>query len=272
MTTHSAERDKEDTGELVDKLFEDENVAERVAQDPLYIFIKNYWRQILMAGAAFAAAFFIYQKFNENYVQGMERGSAVYARTQRVYHELIQSGNELNKAQQELSKAGADKKTELEKNATSAKAKYEELKKQLDASLVALAGERKPYGYLSKIYRGLLAKSEGDIEGVRSALREFNWATIANTESTERFVSELAELVLAKAMLDSEATAMEGRSRLKALADNGAVANVSAGIALVRAAGNPAEKTEAIATLADLKSRHPEQNSLLEEELSDLDQ
>lgn len=256
-----------ETGELVDRLFADAQAAERVAQDPLYIFLKNNWRQLFVVSAGLAAAFFIYQKFTETYNSGMERASATYAQVQRAYTEYTRLGDQSEKASSEAAKAAPDKKSEADKKAAMLKARRDAVRSQLEASMTALENERRPYSSLAPIYRALLARADGNLDGVRSALKNMDWRSISNADSNERFAAELAGLTLAKALLDKPTSFDEGRAALKALAEGGSTAHVSAAIALLRSARTSEERSEAFAAAEALKEKHPEQKALIDAEI-----
>lgn len=272
MGSRSLEREgfkskDEETDELVDKLFADEQVAERVAQDPLYRFLKNNWRQLFVMIAGLAAAFFIYGKFTQTYVMGMERASAVYSQTQREYSEYLRLGDMAAKAEADALKSGADKKAEAEKKAADLKSRRAAVKSKLDASIAALENEKRPYSSLAAVYRALAARADGDIEAVRAALKGFDWKTPSDPDSKDRFAAELAGLVLAKALLDQPSTFDEGRTGLKSLAENGSTVNIAAAVAFLRSARNADERGDALALAENLKEKHPEQKSLLDTEM-----
>lgn len=257
--------------ELAEKLFEDEKVAERVAQDPLYVFVKNFWRQLLVAAIAIGAAVFIYQRFHDTYVQGMERGASVLSTVQRDYKRVVELGRQVKVGEAGLAKIGKDKVEAEQKKLDSLKTQQKEAHTQLGAAITALQRERPPYSNIAMVYQALVARTGGNLDGVRSALLGLDWQTITDTKSPQRLSAELGALVLAKSLLDNEITLAEGKSLLKALAEHGAIANVSAAISLSRIAQSDEERAAAQQTLIELKNKHPEQNNLLESEMGEIE-
>ena len=256
-------------------ILRDEVIARAVSEDPLFKFLKVYWRQVLVVVGAVLAGYFGNQFFEQSYIESMKRSGDILAGVHQQLAVLEIQKRELGKAEQESAAAAADAKKSAEekdsavKKAAGLKDEIQQGQDRLKELLLALSDSRKPYDSIARIYQGILAAQSGDMEAARTSLEGFDWQAL-KPESKERFFAETAGLALAGAMLDDDAAYSRSRELLKSLATGGAFLNIAAAIRLGRISLSPDERKEALAVIEDLRGRFPEQAALLDAESSRL--
>lgn len=258
------------------RIFEDPAIAEALNEDPLFRFLSEYWKQVLLiVGAVFV---FIYGKgvYQDTYTSSMRHAGDLFASLRSEYAKyegLVQEHKKLASAAPEVEEAAnevegdakkdAQKLAEVKENLSAAEERVQELIKYLSES-------RPPYTSISKIYAGLVARQKGELGELRAALSGFDWMGVSESNSVERFYSEVAALVMARALVDDEESYQKSRGLLAELAKDGEHVDVSAALTLARISLTEDEKSQARGVLESVVSNHPEQAALLESELKRL--
>lgn len=269
------EQHPEEHGGLEDSLLGDPSVAQTVAEDPLFIFLRRWGRQLLMITALVLAGYFGNGLFQKSYTDSMRRYADVFAslRVQLAEIEGLRSASV--SAREESAKKASDAaiaQEEKDKAATAATKAEDDLKQaqsQLNERLTALADARSPYAEIAAIYRGIVRTRSGDLQEARAAFGSLKWRELKADDSA-RFFGEMAAFGLAGALLESDASHAEGRQLLIDLARDGVMAHVAAALRLARLAQTEAERQEVLTILEALNNRYPEQNALLESEIKQL--
>jgi len=270
-------------------IFTDPALAEPLKNDPVFRFLKDYWRQsLLIVGMVFAVAY-ARQVFRDTHVAEMERAADIFARVRSEFEQGTTLREQLGEARARLAeKEGAaksqgtsDKKagTPPMADTDAAKSRVADLEKQLadstrrlDGHLGALADVHSPYREFGELYRGLAARvAAGDGGAVAEMRAAFGvpTGTVALAAKPD-LPTELKAMALAKALLDSPEGRAEGRSALAELAQKGVYVNVSAAIALAHTASSIEERKAALTILESIVVSHPEQQGLLGQEAARL--
>jgi hypothetical protein len=269
-------------------IFTDPALAEPLQSDPVFRFIKDYWRQALLVIGMILAVAYARQVFRDTHVAEMERAADIFARARSEFEQSTKLREQLGEARVQLAeKESASAKGSGEKNAgapppaetEAAKSRVADLEKQLadsmrrlDGHLGALADVRSPYREFGQLYRGLAARAgAGDGGAVAEMRAAFGVPTGTVPLAVDPDLpTELKAMALAKALLDSPEGRVEGRNALAELAHKGVYVNVSAALALAHTASSGEERQAALTVLESIVAAHPEQQSLLGQEAARL--
>jgi hypothetical protein len=191
------------------------------------------------------------------------RGAAdVFAVTRREYAELITTIDQIGKIDSSTDEGKVSLKEATEKR--------DQIMARLRSNLVALSNERDPYSSLAALYGGLTKLANNDLVGAEADFSAVNWEALPSESSSGRLLGELAALNIARAKLDSDKSAKDGKQLLEKLAKNGHFVNVSAVTILGMIAQTDEEKTKAANLIADVLQLNPEQADILQPELDRL--
>lgn len=239
-------------------IFQDPALAETMKDDPFFLFMKKWWLQVAFVAAAVVLGVYAKGAFEETYRNEQGHAADLFVELQSRFDELPVLEASLEKAQSDEAKAG-DKKEDAAKKVSAAKAALDQSKARIESLLASLSDTKKPYSDLAKLYQGALAARSG----AASNLSADGWTKITDSASQERFVAELAALVLARSQLDRDSDVAAGRATLRSLAEQGTYFDVAAALALANAAQTTEEKKEARAAIESIQMRSPEQTDTL---------
>lgn len=262
--------------------------------DPLFRFLKDYWRQILLVVGVILAGVYARQVFRDTHVAEMERAADIFVRARSEFEQSTKLRTELAEARLRLveleqapsapqkkgAAAGAKAEAASPKPDTAAAAsRVADLEKQLadssrrlDGHLGSLADVRSPYREFGSLYRGLAARAaagDGNAVAEMRAALGVGTGTIAVPTKPD-LATELKAMALARALLDSPEGRGEGRQALTELATKGVYVNVSAAVALAHTARTPEERSAALKVIENLLATHPEQETILRPEVARL--
>jgi predicted negative regulator of RcsB-dependent stress response len=243
-------------------VWENSGLAENVADDPLFIFLQKNWRFLMVLCIVFGVVYFARDVYLKNFAATMQEAADHFAVARRDYSQLVTVTSEIQKLDSK-SEDFATKSAELEKQ-------KEGVVLNLKGSLVELSNQREPYKWFAPLYGGLMKLSLGDIAGAEAELSSLKWEALPAEASADRMVAELAALNLARAKLDFEQSADQGKKLLEALARNGEFANVAAVTVLGMVAKTEADKKIATDIIVTILQNHPEQSDVLQPELDRL--
>ena len=219
----------------------EEAIRRTVSEDPLFVFIREWWRHMVAALVLVLAVVYAQQAFETTRQESLQRASDVFDNLRVEFGELSEMTEDVDQAKLD----------------------------RLFSYVEALESERAPYNELASLYAGLIHLEQGDIESAGAYLDLKKWSEVSASNSSERFVGELGALALARAMLDQDEAEIESvRAALIDLAQNGEFVSISAALTLHRIAQNPEQIEVAKAIVEELSQKNPEQSNLLRDELT----
>lgn len=263
---------KETQTPQVEKLF---------VEDPLLKFFSKHGKSVFWTIVIIGVVYYAKLQFEDTYRANMQEAAQSYAKVRAEFEVYLDQEEELKKLRaaptaNEANKKANEKANEKDNAALKPDpAKIEEQEKKLSETerklkdfLKTLSDKHEPYNRLVPIYQAIIAAKKGDHTQVLAELKAFNWSDLSKVEASERLQLELAALMAARTMLDSDYP--QGRSLLTKLVEQGDVVHVSAAISLARVSETAEEKDQARSALNTLLARHPESREFLEEELKRL--
>ncbi|MCB0334295.1 MAG: hypothetical protein KDD55_12390, partial [Bdellovibrionales bacterium] len=185
------------------RIFDDPTIHQTVTEDPLFVFLQKWWRQLVGLGIAVFGVMYARDAFHETYVTNMRRAADIFAGVRVSFGELdtLSSAVEQKKGDVDLAKAALGETPTQEQKDALAKAE-EELKQaqddykksleQFDNSLTALADERSPYKELGTFYAGLQELRHGDLAAAEQKLSGLEWQGTQHRDPSMQFLGELA--------------------------------------------------------------------------------
>lgn len=252
------------------------DLKEAALDDPIFSFLSR-WSNVITVVCIIAGLVFLYMQQSEKAFQQAMQESARVLREGRLtfnqYQTLVERRRELQEkidgtyiaAEGETVPGMAELETELKKvDETIAS-----VETTLTGKFNVLAQSRGGYGAMGQAYQVLLQLRKGELDQALATLKTLAWQSQA-TDSSERMYYELAALSVARALLDTPDRQAEGVERLRILATEGSVANVSAGLVLATIASSDEERIAARELLEAIIARNPEQSELLEREIQSL--
>ena len=240
-------------------IFTDPALQRTMVEDPLFRFLKNWWRQLLVIGLAIAAGWYVLHSFQETHIAAMKSSADTFRKVRSAYDEL--RAFDLQKLQITEPKALTDINQKMN-------AKELELVSTIDS----LSDAKEPYRSFAQLYRALLKGRSGDIEGMKQLMPPDAWKNAATPESPERLVGELAAVAEARLLIDTPQNAEQGKAILKDLVVNGRFVNMSVVKTLSALAQSSSEKEELVTLLEQLRAKRPEQVALIDQALQELGQ
>lgn len=251
-------------------------LKEAALDDPIFSFLSR-WSNVITVACIIAGLVFLYMQQSEKAFQQAMQESARVLREGRItfdqYQTLVEKRRELQEkidgtytaAEGETVPGMAELETELKKVDDT----ISSVETTLAGKFNVLAQSRGGYGAMGKAYQVLLQLRKGELDQALATLKTLDWQS-KSADSSERMYYELAALSVARALLDTPDRQLEGVERLRLLATEGKVANVSAGLALATIAISDEERIAAREILEAILARQPEQAELLEREIQSL--
>ena len=237
-------------------------------EDPLFAYIKRQWSNIIFAIFLVCLAIYGYGKFKDNTRRAYSEAADRLHRIVNIYSQLESSREEIKgletfKVPEGKTTEEADKlkKENQDKLATKQK-ELETSTIQFREGLKVLADFPAPYPQLANLYSGLLARSEGRINDMRTVLSSMGWED--KSQKLElRLVGELAALALARKNLEDADQVVSAKSKLATLAEKGEFVAVPAALTLARIAVTAEETAKAKGLLEAASVRAPKQSELV---------
>ncbi len=224
-------------------LFENQAAQQAMIEDPLFVFLKNQWQNLLWGVVIVLVVLYGKNAFEQSKQANLERASDVYVRLKQEYEQFT--------AMEDI-------------NATA----YKETQKRLQGYVSALRDEPSPYDQVATLYDSLLAAHSGDTDKVQNMLGSIKLSDIDVSNADQRLFAELSLLSLSRSLLDKEDAVQTGKATLYELATNGAFVRVAAALSFARVAKEVEEREKAAAVLEDIVRAQPEQAELVENELA----
>ncbi|MBX7138703.1 MAG: hypothetical protein K1X83_12035 [Oligoflexia bacterium] len=258
-------------------VFDDPTINQTLVEDPLFVFVRRWWRQIVLVVGAVVLGYFGQQSFKDTYQKSMRHSAEMFTTLHAQVAELGQLRSDLEIAQHERDSKAADPKATAadketaEKKLTESKDKIAALEAKSQDLLRALNDAREPYKSLAAAFSAVLSAQHGDFGLASSKLGTLGWQAVA-LDSRERFFSELTAFGLAGALLDNDQELPRAQAELKALAEKGEFMAFAAARRLARSAATVEERSQAAMLLQAIQKRQPEQNDLATAELNRLTQ
>ncbi len=257
------------------RIFDDPTIQQTVTEDPLFVFLKKWWRQLVGVAVTVFVVMYARDAFRETYVTNMQRAADIFAGVRISFAELEtleEDRTEKAQAVKEAQAALGDAPTKEQEEALTkakdelqqAQVDYDKSYEQFQNSIVALADERTPYKELGTLYAGLHDLRNGDLTAAEQKLMSLEWQGTQQIEPAVQFIGELATVALARGYLDNDETLSKGKSLLENVAENGSYAHISALTTLSLITSDGEEKAALEKRLASFSLDNPEQGELLE--------
>ncbi len=252
-----------------DRIFRDPAITDAVASDdPLMKFLSRHWRLMLVLVFGYAVVWFLQVAIREAKNRRAEQASEALAKVEDSFAQFLTANSEMisgaSSTVQTDAKTG--EKSQAEKTEAARKRRDDE-RALLDERIKIVSEQGGTYAEIGQLYGAIAqATAEGTLRSGVPGLDAATWQE-RKPESADRLLGELAGYVRAKVNLGNPELRSEGVAALGALAREGVYLNASAAIALVGSASSEDEKKAALAVVAAVRERHPEQIDLLKEEL-----
>jgi len=244
-------------------IFEDPAIAAAAANDPFARWIVKNWRLMVTALVAVAVAMVAYNRFVTVSAQKRALATEALRDVQAGYNELVTKEQELAdlKSQEGAASAG-DSKAQLTQKIEASLHALDQARDKVTLMVESL-DKAPPFDAIGDLYRGLLAARRNDFDKTQALLAGRPWEQIGKPGSSERLISELVTVALARALIDSGKYREFAQAQLVTLSERGEFAAVQAGRALEVMAQSDTEKAQVAEILSKLKSRFPTQQRFL---------
>ncbi len=260
-------------------VLDDPDIQQVIAEDPLFRFISNWWRQLLVLILGVGLAFYGQQRFQESRQARLSEAAELLSRVHRQYESLRSARNELKQletekekeSQRSSGKEGEEDKRKRDERLAKVQNEFNESRRLMSDYVAALSDAVSPYDSLAKFYAGLLSFAGSEAAKAAEELQPLGavWGD-QEPASQGRLIAELAALSAARMLIDDDATYAQGRSQLRQLAILGYYVRVSAAVAFARVSESSEEKEEAHALLLRVIDQFPDLADQLKPELAPL--
>ncbi|MBX7143725.1 MAG: hypothetical protein K1X79_04680 [Oligoflexia bacterium] len=251
-------------------IFQDPALNASIQRDPLFLFLKQWWRHVAVVAAVALLGVYAKGVFDENRRAELGQAADTYANLQQALKQMPTLETKLTQAQSDLAAAAVDKKEAAQAKVKEAQAELDKAKVRVEGVLKTLAETREPYKTLAQLHQGVLSAQALDIDNVLKVLSPDRWRTIEVGSSADRFYAELEALVVARAFIDSQTHHEQGRALLASLAEQGHFVAITAATSLARVAETSEQRAQARAVLEKLAAAHSEQSDLVNPVLEEL--
>ncbi len=235
----------------------------RTSEDPFSKFIATNWRAALVTIAIALVGYYFMVSFKDTQLKARVSSSDLFTEAQYSWDELLNLQQSLDSLTQNIA---TKKPEEISQNKTEIEKKIVETKARFSQQLTALSDVNEPYNKLADLYREINAIRSGDIAAAKNALSNIKDNVGKSTDPRALLSLELAELMLARSLIDNQATYKEGRDILKKLATSGTYAFAIAAVTFSKISNTPDEIKEAKELLDLIASTHPEQLDIIKEQ------
>lgn len=241
-------------------IFEDPAIQEAAKNDAFVRFVVKHWYSLTATAVAIALGMIAYNLFTTTAAKKRADATMLLSEIQEAYGELVSKQEALaNFRDQQAAESDATKKQELTARIDEKSKEAAEGRQKLNLMVSALETQ-KPFDRLAGLYKGLVAGRFGDYETTKTLLEGNSWEQSGSPDSTQRSMSELAALGLAKSLSESEAHRQFAKDTLKGLAQRGAFVAVEAADSLSYLTTTVEEKSELVSILDGIRGRSPGQD------------
>jgi hypothetical protein len=246
-------------------IFEDPAIQEAAKNDAFVRFIVKHWVSLTVTAVAIALGMIAYNVFTTTAAKKRADATMLLSEIQEAYGALVSKQEALaNLRDQQAAQSDATKKQELIARIDEKDKEANESRQKLNLMVAALETQR-PFDRLAGLYKGLVAGRFGDYETTRALLAANAWEQSGSPASSQRSISEISALGLAKLLSESEAHRQVAKDTLKALAQRGAFVPVEAADSLSYLTATPEEKSELVSILDGIRGRLPGQDRAIGE-------
>lgn len=207
-------------------------IQQSMAQDPLFVFLEKYWRQIVVVGLAIAAIFYVRQSYLSAQDESQKRAADAFLDFESVF---VAERQELS-APHDAGAAGDASRSDA--------------RDRVRAMITSLEDQPSPYREIGELYMTILSSDVGTID-----VQQFNTVKDANGS---RFIDELQQLVIIRKAIDSDATRDKAFQALVSLAATAQYVGPTALGSAARIAKDAEERDAVKATASSLQSERPE--------------
>lgn len=211
-------------------IFQDPTIQEAIKTDAFARFIVRHWRSLVAVLVAGVLAMIAANIFTTTAVTKRASATAELLEVQKTYRTLVETQDSIaelkreSPSDSEVSKETSEKISSLEKNVVEIRTKLSHMIDSLESP--------EPFPVLASLYRGLVAARFNDADGLNKALDQIDGWKSLESESSERYVAELAALGVGRAALQIPELKKRGQEALKALASEGVRVGVDALVTL----------------------------------------
>jgi len=243
-------------------IFTDPALARAKDEDPVVKFIATHWREMLISVVVVLGGYYVYNRYQTTQYESKVSAADLLVKAQESVDEVTVVKQRLQII--ESNPADKTKPEEVE----NLKKRLLEAESKLSQRITALGDLSGEYGALSSYYQIVAALKENKLEDAQKILTTVLGQGESNSDTD--FVTELAELMVARAALDTDQGQAKARAALMSLAKNSRFIHAAAAVTLARISRTDQEKKEALDVLNEIKANHPEQTDLLTEEIDHL--
>ncbi len=241
-------------------IFEDPAIQEAAKNDAFVRFVVKHWVSLTVTAVAIALGMIAYNVFTTTAAKKRADATMLLSEIQEAYGALVSKQEALtNLRDQQAAESDAAKKLELTTRIEEKGKEATEGRQKLNLMVAALETQ-KPFDRLAGLYKGLVAGRFGDYEATKALLAANAWEQSGSPESSERSMSELSALGMAKLLSESEAHRQLAKDTLKALAQRGAFVALEAADSLSYLVSTPEERSELVSILDGIRGRSPGQD------------
>ncbi|MCB0335951.1 MAG: hypothetical protein KDD62_06580, partial [Bdellovibrionales bacterium] len=216
----------------------------------VFQFVRTHQSKLLWLLVLVVGGFFLNKWYQQNQLEMRQSHAAVYA-------ELRAALDEWRSENEELKKLPADASAEDKQEAQS---EVESLARKVNGKIEALKNGPFPYSQVAVGYEARFYAESEEYEKLHSLLPQIDEV---RTSGDPHF-ADLATLLAAKALYNSDAYRAQAWSMLVELAKDGSFVSTAAVISLSRMADSKEKKEEVLQLVLDLEGKQPEQGALLE--------
>lgn len=227
-------------------------------EDPIFRYIAESWRQILVGVLIVVAVLYARRAFIETQDQDARRSADALSKVQAQLDRYVSLKSSPPPIDPKLSKEEQDKILKAHSD------QLTEISSQLNQAITSLGDTRAPYQTLAPIYRAIAAKEEGNTQKALSELSLVDpFASDPTADPAGRLVGELSAILRARILLDQSGKENEGREIMKTLGEKGSFVRVPAALSLALLANSPEDKAQALSILEAIVRDEPSQEPLL---------
>lgn len=269
-----------------DRIFRDPALdATTPSDDPLVRFVSKYWRLLLLFVVAYGALWYGQIVYRQAQARRADRASEGYVRARESFDQFLSAQRALITAEgasaaaskspatdtpQTTADAEKDTQSKLSEQLESAKKSRDEARTALVEQLKIVTDQGGTYERIAGLYGALAQAAAGEGRAAESAVSQFTGWRELKPEAPDRILAELAAYLRAKIRLGLPDGKMGAAGELTELAGEGRYLAAAAALALASAATTDEQKASTRDLLQRVRSAHPEQADLLNQELKRL--
>ena len=213
-------------------------IQQSIAQDPLFVFLEKYWRQLVVVGLAIAAIFYVRQSYLSAQDESKKRAADAFLDFESVF---------VAERQALLAPSDASANGEPSKS---------DARDRVLAMITSLEDQPSPYRELGELYMTILSSAPGSID-----VKQID--TVKNADGAQ-FIDELRQLVILRKAIDSDTTRDKAFQALVMFAGKAQYVGPTALGSAARITKDAEERDAVKAAASSLQSERPElRDSLL---------